>query len=258
MFLEQVIEKCHNNLLRKSSKIPLAYLISRGVTFEEIKRHKIGYISKIFTNIKETDEDSKNFNAWLGKNGYFVSERIVFPIYDEIGKPKGIETRGLDKRAMHVLLDKYKKSLAPLISKLPESSIRYKKFYLDKSKFSACFFGIPESLDEIWKKRTVFLTEGIFDCNSLKKIHMNSLSSLTANIGDYQLNWLKRYCDRVILLFDMDKKGKKAVSKIKKDLQEDMLIYSINLKGSDVNEYTCKYGIKELKLLIEDNLSRFF
>lgn len=259
MFLDDVVDKCHNNLLKVTSKVPLAYLVSRGITLEEIKRYKIGYLEKSFDNVKGEDLDILNFNKWLGTRGYFVRERIVFPITDELGNIKGIETRALDQRAAESLLPKYKVAFKDQISKLQESSVRYKKFYLEKSKYSAFFFGLPQNLEAIWKDRTVFLTEGIIDMISLGKIKPNCVSSLTANINEYQILWLKRYAERVILLFDMDAKGQKSIKKIKDTLGEDgLLVYSINLKGHDVNDTMLKNGVKELELIINEKMATFF
>lgn len=258
MFLDDVVEKCHNNLLKVSSKVPLAYLVSRGISLEDIKKYKIGYIERSFDNIRGEDKDIQNFNKWLGTRGYFVRERILFPITDELGNIKGIETRAIDKRAAEVMLPKYKEAFKEQISKLQESSVRYKKFYLEKSKYSAFFFGLPHNLEAIWQEKTVFLTEGIFDMISLGKIKPNCLSSLTANINEYQILWLKRYAERVILLFDMDKKGKESVDKLKRNLGDEFLVYSISLKNKDVNETVVKSGVKELELLINEKMSTFF
>lgn len=261
MFLQTVADKCHANLLNSSSKLPLAYLVSRGVSFEEIKRYKIGYIGKVLPNINPKGEDKKeieNFNKWLGTNGKFVTHRIVFPILDEMGNIRGIETRGLDQRAMKVLKPVYKERFASLVDALPETSIRYKKFYFEKSKFMPVFFGLDSCLDEIWKTGTVFLTEGILDALPLKKIKENTLSSLTANLNDYQINWLRRYVKKVILLFDMDEKGKKSVIRLKKILGNDFAVHSIGLKGKDVNDFIVKYGDTELKKLIEDKMEFIF
>lgn len=258
MFLEEVVDKCHNNLLKVSSKVPLAYLVSRGISLEDIKRYKIGYLEKSFDNIKGTDKDIQNFNKWLGTRGYFVRERILFPIQDELGAIKGIETRALDKRAAESLLPKYQEAFKDQISNLQESSVRYKKFYLEKSKYSAFFFGLPHNLESIWKEKTVFLTEGIFDMISLGKIRPNCLSTLTANINEFQILWLKRYVDRVILLFDTDKKGKGSIDKLKKNLDDSMLVYSISLKNKDVNETVVKNGIRELELIINEKMLTFF
>ena len=125
MFLDEVAEKCHANLLTTSAKLPLAYLVSRGITFEEIKKYKIGYIGKVFHNIVpkgSEKEEIENFNKWLGKNGRFVSHRIVFPILDELGNIRGIETRGLDQRAMKILKPAYKTKFSSLIKALAESN----------------------------------------------------------------------------------------------------------------------------------------
>jgi len=255
-FLNEIVKKCHINLLQKSSKLALAYLVSRGITLGDIKNYNIGYISNFLENIENKTDDANNFNKWLGYRGRFVSKRIVFPIYDEVGTIKGIETRALDQKSMDVLDKKY----LPLVkdANLHINDVRYKKFYLDKSKYTACFFGLPSALESIWKERSVFLTEGIFDCLSILKIYPNCLSSLTANINKYQIMWLKRYVKRVILIFDMDKKGQDSIERIKDILGDDLSVYSVQLKNKDINETVIKNGAKELKLIIDDKLTRFF
>jgi len=260
MFLDKVVEKCHINLLQPTAKIPLAYLISRGLTLNDIKKYKIGYTGNVIPNIDpEEHEDAPAFNKWLGTRGKFVKGRIVFPIHDELGNAKGIETRGLDQRAMDVLKPKYKTALKPLIDQLPDSTVRYKKFYLEKVKNSAFFFGLPHNLPSIWETRTAFLTEGIMDLISLEKAVPNVVSPLTANINEFQLDWLKRYVDKVILVFDSDEKGKVATYRIKKELEpEGISVFSIGLKSSDVNDYIMKYGVSELKMTIQDKMDYFF
>lgn len=260
MFLDKIVEKCHINLLQPSAKIPLAYLVSRGLTLDEIKRYRIGYTGNFIQNIDpEEHEDAPAFNKWLGTRGKFVKGRIVFPVYDELGNAKGIETRGLDKRAMDVLKPKFKTSLNSLIENLPDSTVRYKKFYLEKIKNSAFFFGLPYNLESIWETKTVYLTEGIFDLISLMKAVPNVVTPMTANINELQLSWLKRYVDQVILIFDMDTKGRQATDKIKAELEpEGISVHSITLKGSDVNDYMMEHGVSELKMTIKDKLDYFF
>lgn len=259
MFLDDVVNTCHNNLMSKSAKLPLSYLTSRSVSFDEIKKHKIGYLGNVFSNVPETCEDSKTFNEWMGHKGRAVTNRIVFPIYDELGQVKGIETRALDKKATDILKPEYKEKLKETIARLPDSSNRYKKFYLKKYKLSsAFFFGLPGALDTIWKEKTIFLTEGIFDAISLLKIKQNCISSLTANLNERQIDWLKRYATKLIFLFDMDEKGKKAVKKFQEVLEKDMMVYSISLKGKDVNEFLISYGEQELKNLIQEKLKFFY
>lgn len=247
--------------MQSTSKLPLAYLVSRGITLEEIKRHRIGYIGSIFNNIPDTeDKNIKAFNKWLGYKGKFVANRIVFPIYNELGEIKGIETRGLDQRSMDSLKPKFKESLKEVIKKLPESTVRYKKFYPEKEKFSPFFFGLPGALDSIWEKKEVFITEGIFDAISLMKLFPNCISTLTANINDYQISWLKRYCEKVILVFDVDKKGKQSVLRIKDLLSDYLKVYSIGLPSADkdLNDFVVNKGIKELSLIVQEKMSMFY
>lgn len=260
MFLDNVVEICHTNLLQSSAKIPLAYLVSRGLNIDEIKKYKIGYTGNFIQNIDPNEhEDASEFNKWLGTRGKFVKGRIVFPVYDELGYIKGIETRSLDKKAMEILKPKFKESLKELIDALPESSVRYKKFYLDKIKNTAFFFGLPNSLEPIWKDNTVFLTEGIFDLISLLKVVPNAVTPMTANINEFQIDWLKRYVSKVVLLFDMDIKGKKALNKIKELLEpEGISVFNIPIKGKDVNDYVMSHGVSELKILINDKMDYFF
>jgi len=255
--LDHFIKECHSRLLRKTSVLPLAYLMSRGITVDEMKKYQIGYTKQRFLNYDEKEyDDAELFNKWIGRGGYFIRERIVFPIYDEFGKVKGIETRALDERSMDVILPKYRSLLKNI--KLMESNVRYRKFYLDYSKTNACLFGVPSSLSSIWEKKEVYLTEGIIDCLSLLKIYPNSISSMTANINTYQINWLRRYVDKVILLFDMDKKGQQAVSKIKRELEGKIRVFSISLKGKDVNEAYIKNGRLELKNYIDSKTACFY
>ena len=255
--LSAFIDKCHNNLF--SSKLALAYLVSRSITVDDMKKYKLGFIGNLISNIEGSDTETLRFNKeWLGKQGQYVRYRIVIPIFDELGTVKGIETRALDKAAVEILKPEYKKSLQVTIATLPDSSVRYKKFYYEKSKFSACFFGLPNNLKTIWDNKTVFLTEGVFDCLSALRCYPNCLSTLTANINDYQISWLKRYVKKIILLYDSDKRGNKAVENILKYRSSDFLIYSIGLKGLDVNELEIKCGLRELKSIIDYKLSMIY
>ena len=258
MFLSDVVENCHKTLLSKNSKLALAYLVSRGITLEEIQRFKIGYFGRSTPNIIPQNDEEKKFNGWLGPKGYYIAHRIVFPIYDELGNIKGIETRGLDSKISKVLLPKFQEGLKDQLAHLPESTIRYKKFYLDKYKYSAYFFGIPQNLKEIWERKEIFLTEGIFDAITLLKIKPNCVSSLTANINKEQVAWLKRYAERVILFFDSDVKGKEATKKVKELLDiEGIKVHPITLKGKDLNESAATLGIKEVGNIINSKMEYF-
>lgn len=263
MFLEDFISKSHTNLLQPKSKLALAYLVSRGITLEDIKKYNIG-LSPSFYSIPENEknefdlEDYDSFKKWLGHKGKFVKNRIVLPIYDELNNVRGVETRSLDRKACEVLKENFKIKFSNEIKLLSDSEVRYKKFYFKKNKFLATFFGLPDSLPYIWEKNEVFLTEGIFDLIILKKIKPNCLSTLTANINNYQIDWLKRYVDKIFLLFDSDEKGKESSEKIKKIFYPEIQVHNINLKCKDINDYYIKYGLKDLEYILNDKLDNIF
>ena len=56
----------------------------------------------------------------------------------------------------------------------------------------------------------------------------------------------------------MDEKGKVATERLKKILGHDFTIFSIGLKGKDVNDFIIKYGDKELQKMIEDKMEFIF
>ena len=258
MFLNDFVEKSHLNLMTSSSRLALAYLVSRGLTLEEIKKFKIGFSPTIYNHDKTDDEESQNFAKWLGSRGSFVKKRLVFPIYDEMGVIRGIETRALDKKAANILKPKFKDMLKEDILRLSDSEIRYKKFYFEKNKFLSNFYGLPHALEEIWETKTAILTEGIFDLISVAKFKKNCLSPLTANMTHYQIDWLRRYANTLIIMFDMDEKGKQSAEKIKKEFSSDFTIHIVNFKGKDLNDYLINNGEKDLKYLINSKLDSLF
>lgn len=258
MFLDDIVAHCHSTLLQPTSKIPLAYLLSRGITLEEMKKYRIGYIHTFLPRIQSDHEEWEDFTKWSGPRGTYIGKRLVFPIHDELGNIKGIETRAVDRKSMSILKPEYKKSLKNLIEKLPDNEVRYKKFYLKKCKFTPIFYGLPYALESIWATRTAFMSEGIIDHLSLAKIMPNSISPLTANLSKYQIKWLRRYVENLFLLFDMDEKGKESVEKMKKFYGRDFNIHSIPLKGKDINQFLIDFGVKDLEFHIKKSTDRIF
>lgn len=256
MFLDEFVEKCQNNLLLATSKVPLAYLVSRGISLADIKKYKLGFSGNILPRIPETDSDSKNFNFWIRN----IAKRITLPVFDEFGKIRGVETRALDQSTLLNTLDlKYREKFKENILKFPESSLRYNKFYLEETKFVANFFGLPTAMESIWKEKAVYLTEGAFDCISLAQIFPNSLSALTANLNDHQISWLKRYTTKIHLLFDSDKKGREAAVKVKKLLADtNTQVIEIGIPGKDINAFYIEHGLTELKKHITEKLKFYF
>lgn len=75
------------------------------------------------------------------------------------------------------------------------------------------------------KNNTVILVEGQFDCMMLRKWgYKETVSSLSNKISYAQIEQLKSLCNTVILLYDNDERGLKAMDKVRKQLQRSFKV----------------------------------
>lgn len=144
------------------------YIKNRGFELEDVKDFKLGYYTKNLFYEKK-----------FGIPNFF-SSAVVLPIFDDMLHPVGFELR----------------------------SIKSKAHFKHYGKGRYHFFGMTdECLDEIYKTKTVFLTEGTFDKIALSLWKPNVLSLMTNKISDKHLKFLKRYVKNIYLCFDWDKWG---------------------------------------------------
>ena len=95
-------------------------------------------------------------------------------------------------------------------------------------------FGFYESLSTIKEKKEITLCEGNFDVISL---HQAGLTYAAAPLGtaftEEQAKLIKRYCDRVNLLFDSDSAGQNATAKALLICQKlDLSNFVVKLEGA--------------------------
>ena len=196
------VEHYHNEIFKNpSSNNAKEYLKSRGLTAEEVKNFKIGYISNEndFYNslLKDFDEPTlKNTGLFYfdeNKKKYFerFRNRIIFPINDIVGNPIALGGRIIDN----------KNYLAKYINS-PETPF-FKKgsnlFNLDKAR------KLSNQVDNI------FLVEGYMDVVGLAKnnIH-NAVANLGTSLTTKQILILNQFFDHIIICFDGDDSGYKA------------------------------------------------
>ena len=192
----------HNELLTNTnSVIAKNYLKKRGLTIEEVKNFKIGYVTKetnLFLELlKDFDEkilkESGLFYFDEKKNKYVerFRDRIIFPINNISGNTIGFGGRALEDN----------KFLAKYINS-PETEF-FKKgsnlFNLDKArKFS-------NKIDYI------YLVEGYMDVIGLYKNKIyNSVANLGTSLTTKQILILNQFFENVIVCFDGDESGYKA------------------------------------------------
>jgi DNA primase len=204
LILEEATKYFEKNL--QNEKAPLAYLEKRGLTPKTIKDWRIGFVrddwrtvseflqKKGFTE-KELERAGLTKKSEDGKNVYDrFRGRIMFPIFDSAGRVVAYSGR--------ILIDDGK-SAKYLNS--PETEL------FTKSKI---LYGFDKAKQSIRKFDYGVLVEGQMD---LLMCHQAGFANTVASSGtaltSEHLKLLKRISNRVIMAFDADKAGQKAVER---------------------------------------------
>lgn len=198
------------------------YLAKRKVLADTIEKFQLGY----------APDDPKWLYGFLRKNNYsdevlkesglfsrnyetlpLFRNRIMFPIRTWQGNCVAFGGRDLsgESRAKYI--------------NTPDTAIYSKRNVL---------FGFYESLSTIKEKKEITLCEGNFDVISL---HQAGLTYAAAPLGtaftEEQAKLIKRYCDRVNLLFDSDSAGQNATAKALLICQKlDLSNFVVKLDGA--------------------------
>lgn len=198
------------------------YLAKRKVSADTIEKFQLGY----------APDDPKWLYGFLRKNNYsdevlkesglfsrnyetlpLFRNRIMFPIRTWQGSCVAFGGRDLsgESRAKYI--------------NTPDTAIYSKRNVL---------FGFYESLSTLKEKKEITLCEGNFDVISL---HQAGLTYAAAPLGtaftEEQAKLIKRYCDRVNLLFDSDSAGQNATAKALLICQKlDLSNFVVKLEGA--------------------------
>lgn len=201
-----VAQWCHEELIH--NKHVLGYLHERNITSESVKHFSLGYFPGGLANIKKLLNYAKrhNFlatdlvNAQILSQGKTVlyspfEERIIFPIYDNVGRCCGFGGR---------------------IFK--EHDDRAKYYNSRENEYFAkghLLFGLSSAKQTIQKKEAVFLVEGYTDCIAMVQ---NGFTNTVAALGTActldHLKQLGRYAEQVYVLYDSDKAGQQAMLRL--------------------------------------------
>jgi DNA primase len=135
---------------------------------------------------------------------------------------------------------------------LPESNI-YSK--------SRVLYGFYEGLENIRKKREAIVLEGYIDVIVAHQNGLtNSVSCLGVALSEMHISFLKKYVDRLALIFDSDEAGAKAAIKASEHLINiELEHYIVTLPLScDPDEYIIKNGASAFIQYIKTNKKTFF
>ncbi|MCS7093070.1 MAG: DNA primase [Patescibacteria group bacterium] len=192
-------------LKQKYGERALNYLRQRGLTTDIITQFNLGYAPNSWTSLldflkrKNFTEEEILDNGLAKKTDKgnlidFFRGRLIFSIKDARGLIVGFSGRVLDQTSSE---SKYINSPETLLFRKGE-----------------ILYGIDQAKETIKKENNVYLVEGEFDVilpfqYGLKNFVAVKGTSLTFQ----QLIFLKRYTDRLTLMFDVDKAGIKSTKR---------------------------------------------
>ena len=227
---------------KKDNTVALNYLKKRQISTSTIEEFSIGYAEDkwdgLYKHLKSHQisiPKSILLGLLIQKNGKIFDRfrgRIIFPIFSETDAITGFGGR--------TILDddiKYINS--------PESPL----FKKGKS-----FFGFNLSKSEIKERKNLIIVEGYFDLISL---FQNGIKNVIAPLGTAltpdQIYRLKRFSDKIYLLFDNDKAGIAAMARaIKLAINQGITPYIIKLyEAKDPDEFIIKHGLQGFKKIFE-------
>jgi len=195
-------ERYHNQLFKNpEAEIAKNYLKKRGLTVEEVKKFKIGFVTNNLDFYKELSnefEEKKLKDCGLfyfdERRKKFVErfrERIIFPINNISGEPIGFGGRILDEN----------KNLAKYINS-PET---------DFFKKGSNIFNLDIARKLSNKVENIYLVEGYMDVIGLSKNGIfNAVANLGTSLTNKQILILNQFFDHIIICFDGDESGYKA------------------------------------------------
>ena len=204
------------------------YLSTRLISQESVEKFKIGYAPDKWTYLLESlsrlnypiDNMIKSAVVSRGrkqKTFDYFRNRIIFPIQDESGRVIALGGRVLD-------------GSNPKYLNSPEN------FYFKKREI---LYGLNYAIDTIKSTGKAILVEGYFDViMAQQKGILNVVAPLGTGLTEKHIQKLKRYADKIVLVFDGDLAGEKAmmrglVNALQADIETEVVAMPENVDPCD-------------------------
>jgi len=223
------------------------YLAQRGFTSESTKRFQLGLASDSWDALVTSPLMKKFAPAQLALaglvkprergDGYYDTfrNRLIFPIRDESGRIIAFGGRvmpGSEDPAKYLNSPE-----TPLFSK------------------SRCVFGLDLARQRIVETRTVAVVEGYTDVVMAHQFGAsNVVSPLGTALTEQHVTLLRRFADRIVLLFDPDSAGESAVNRaVEIFLSQPVEIAIASLPdGQDPDEFLLANGLEAFNKVLAD------
>ncbi|MDR2191816.1 MAG: DNA primase, partial [Endomicrobium sp.] len=242
--LESSARFYHRHLLEsQSAKTALAYLQKRGVNSDSIKKFQLGYAPRnqlLEAALKKGNAVDDLLKAGLitkterGNFFEYMSERLVFPIFDVQGRVVAFGGRTLDE------------SKQPKYLNTPETAV-YSK--------SSNLYGLFQTLSELRKERKIIMLEGYLDVVIPQQFGIaGAVASLGTAFTQNHAKLIARHADSVKLLYDSDDAGRAANQRALEILIENGVETTVSAlpENIDADEFLIANGVEAFVRLLED------
>ncbi|MDR1511465.1 MAG: DNA primase [Endomicrobium sp.] len=219
------------------------YLGERGVIRETIDKFRLGYAPKggilkfaLKKGHKVEDLLKAGVITKTEKGNFFeyMSERVVFPIFDVQGRVIAFGGRTIFNHD-------------PKYLNTPETVVYFK---------SSNLYGMYQTLSTIRKERRIIVLEGYMDVVISQQFGVaGAVATLGTAFNQIHAKLILRYSDSVTLLFDSDEAGKVATQKSLEILVENAVECNVSTlpKHVDADEYINKYGKENFLDLLKNS-----
>ena len=242
--LESSARFYHRHLLEsQSAKAARAYLERRGINLDSVKKFQLGYAPKnqlLEAALKKGNSVEELLKAGLitkterGSLFEYMSERLVFPIFDVQGRVIAFGGRTLDEKQQ------------PKYLNTPETAV-----YLKSSNL----YGLFQTLSDLRKERKIIMLEGYIDVVVPQQYGISgAVASLGTAFTHNHAKLIARYAESVTVLYDSDDAGRAATQRALEILVEDGADAAVSVlpEHTDADEFLIANGRKAFIKLLED------
>ncbi len=227
-----------------------SYFKERGFIQKTQEKFELGYAFDEWDSVLKAATEKGYSKEYLEDTGLIIKKnedkqydrfrgRVMFPIHNVSGRTIGFGARAL------------KKDQQPKYLNSPETEVYQKSHIL---------YGIFQAKNPIRKEENCYLVEGYTDVIALHQAGIeNVVASSGTSLTEGQINLLKRFTDRVTLLFDGDKAGlKAAIRGIDIILEQGLDVQAVVLpEGHDPDTFVTEQGGEKTKNYLQSKVKGF-
>lgn len=240
-----VAQECYRAALAEPGNAGLRYLEGRGIDAATIDRFEMGFAPDRWETVNDALR-ARRIPASVGekagllkpgrKGGHYdmLRGRVTFPIQDVRGRVIGFGGRA-------VAGDQEPKYLNS-----PESPVFQKR---------RTFFGMPAALEPMRREGRAIVVEGYFDLVALERAGIHGVVATCGTaLTDDHARELRRRTRNVVLLFDGDEAGQKAMERsLEVLLPEELRVQAAVLPtGQDPDDFLAAEGAEALRRLVDE------